>query len=153
MVLYWSFLSWIPFDFLLEMHTSQESWPKAHPTTLCSVQFSHSVVSDSLQPHGPQHTRLPYLSPSPGVCSNSRPLSRWYHPTISSFVVPFSCLQSFSSSFPMSQLFTSGGQSVGASASASVLPINIQDWLPLGLTGLISLLSRRLSRSSTAWQF
>ena len=75
MVLYWSFLSWIPFDFLLEMHTSQESWPKAHLTTLCSVQFSHSVVSDSFQPHGPQHTRLPYLSPSPGAYSNSCPLS------------------------------------------------------------------------------
>ena len=111
--------------------------------------FSHSVMSDSLQPHGLQHTRLPCLSPTPRACLNSRPLSRWCHPTISSSVVPFSsCLQSFpaSGSFPMSQLFTSGGQSVGASASALVLPMNIQDWFHLGLTGLISLLSKELSR-------
>ena len=99
--------------------------------------------------HGPQHTRLPCPLPTPRACSNSRPLSQWCNPTISSSVVPFpSCLQSFpaSGSFPMSQLFTSGGQSIGASASASVLPMNIQDWFLLGWTGLISLQSKRLSR-------
>ena len=109
----------------------------------------HSVVSDSLRPHGLQHARLPCPSLSPRVCSNSRPLSQWCHPTISSSAAPFSsCLQSFPASgfFPMSQLFTSGGQSIGASASASFLPMNIQGWLPLGLTGLISLLSKGLSR-------
>ena len=98
-----------------------------------SVQFSHSVVSDSLRPHGPQHTRLSCSSPTPRVYSNSRPSSQWCHPTIS---VPFSFhLQSFpaSRSFPMSQFFTSGGQSIGAPASASVLPMNIQDWFPLRL--------------------
>ena len=119
--------------------------------------FSCSVASDSLWPHGLQHTRLPCLSPSPGVSSNSCPLSRWCSPTISSSVVPFfSCLQSFPASgcFPMSQLFTSGGQSIRASASASVLLMNIQGWFPLGLTGLISLLSKGLLRvfSSTTIQ-
>ena len=111
--------------------------------------FSCSVTSDSLWSHGLQHTRLPYPSPTPGACSNSCPLSWWCHPTILSNVVPFSsCLQSFlaSGSFPMSQFFTSGGQSIGASASASVLSMNIQDWFPLGLTGLISLQSTVLSR-------
>ena len=111
--------------------------------------FSCSVVSYSLQPHGLQHARLPRLSPSPRVCSNSCPSSRWYHPTISSFAVPFSShFQSFpaSGSFLMSQLFASGFQSIGASASASVLPMNIQDWFTLGLTGLISLQSKGLSR-------
>ena len=106
------------------------------------VQFSHSVVSHSLQPHGLQHSRPPCPSPTPGVYSNSFPLSRWCHPTISSSVVPFSCcLQSLpaSESFPMSQFFTSGGQSIGVSASASILPKNIQDWFPLGWTGWISL--------------
>ena len=114
-----------------------------------SLQFSHSVVSDSLRPHGLQHVRLPCPSPTPGAYSNSCPLSRWCHPTISSSVVPFSSLpQSFPASgpFPMSQLFTSGGQSLGVSASASVLPMNIQDWFPLGLSGLISLQSKGLSR-------
>ena len=114
-----------------------------------SVQFSHSVVSDSLQPHGLQHTRLPYPSPTPEACSNSCPSSQWCHPSISSSVVPFSsCLQSFpaSGSFQMSQFFTSGGQSIGVSASASVLPMNSQDWLPLWLTGLISLQSKGLWR-------
>ena len=107
------------------------------------------VMSDSLQPRGLQHTRLPCPSLFPGACSNSCPSSQWCHPTISSSIIPFSsCLQSFpaSGSFQMSQLFTSGGQSIGTSASASVLPMNIQDWFPLGLTGLISLLSKRLSR-------
>ena len=113
-----------------------------------SVQFSHSVVSKSLQ-SGLQHTRLPCPSPTPGACSNSCPSGRWYHPIISSSAVPFSsCLQYFpaSGSFPMSQFFTSGGQSIGVSASVSVLPMNIQDWFPLGLTGLIYLQSWRLSR-------
>jgi len=103
----------------------------------------------SLQPLGLQHSRLPCPSPSPGACSNSCLSSWWCHPTISSSVVPFSsCLQSFatSGSFPMSQLFTSGSRSIGASASASVLPVNIQDWLPLGLTALISLLPKGFSR-------
>ena len=111
--------------------------------------FSHSVVSDSLWPHGLQHTRLPCPSTSPEVCSNSYLFSWWCHPTISSSVTHFpSCLQSFSASgsFPVNWLFTSGGQSIGASASASVLPMNIQSLFPLGLTGLISLLSKRLSR-------
>ena len=116
----------------------------------CSVSQSvQSVVSDSLRPPGLQHTRPPCPSPTPGVSSNSCPLSRWCHPTISSSVVPFSsCLQSFSASgsFPVSQFFASGSQSIGVSTSASVLPVNIQDWFPLGLTGLISLQSKRLSR-------
>ena len=118
--------------------------------------LSCSVVSHPLRPHGLQHARLPCPSPSPGDCSNSRPLSRWCQPTISSSVVPFSCLQSFpaSGAFLMSQLFSSGGQIIGTSASASVLPMNIQDWLTLGLTGLISLQSKGLSRvfSSTTVQ-
>ena len=102
----------------------------------------------SLQPHGLQHTRLPCPSLSPGACSNSCPLSQWCHPTISSSVVPFSsCLQSSptSGSFPMSQFFPSGGQSIGASASASVLPMNTQGWFHLGWTGWISLQSKGLS--------
>ena len=114
-----------------------------------SVRFSHSDLSDSLQPHGVQHARLPCPSPTPGAWSNSCPLSQWCHPTISSSVVPFSsCLQSSlaSGTFPMSQFFTSGGQNIGASALASILPMNFQDWFPLGLTGLISLLSKGLSR-------
>ena len=100
-----------------------------------------SVVSDSLQPHGLQHAKPPCPSPIPGVYSNSHPLSQWCHPTISSSVVPFSsCLQSFpaSGSFPRSQFFTSGGQRIGVSTSASVLQMNIQDWSPLGWTGWIS---------------
>ena len=117
--------------------------------SLISVsQFSHSVVSDSLWPHGLQHTSLSCPLPTLGACSNSCPSSQWCHPTISSSVVPFSsCLWSFpaSGSFPRSQLFTSGGQSIGVSASALVLPMNIQDWFPLGLTGLISLQSKGLS--------
>ena len=111
--------------------------------------FSCSVVSNSLQPHGLQHARLPWPSPTPGACSNSCPLNWWCHPTILSSVVPFpSCLQSFpaSGSLPMSWLFVLGGQSVGASASASVLPMNIQGWFSLGLTGLNSLWSKGLSR-------
>ena len=114
-----------------------------------SVQFSHSVVSNSLRPHEPQHTRLPCPSPTPRVYSNSCPSLKWCHPTISSSVISFSsCPQSFpaSGSFKMSQLFTSGGQSIGVSASASILPMNIQDWFPLGLTSWISLQSKGLSR-------
>ena len=115
----------------------------------CSVQFSHSVVSSSLRPHGLQHARLPCASPTPGAYSNSCLLSWWCHLTISSSVVPFSsCLQSFlaSGSFQMSQYFASGSQCIGDSASASVLPMNIQDWLHLGWTGWISLQSKGLSR-------
>ena len=111
--------------------------------------FSHSIVSNSLWPHGLQQDRLPCPSPSPGTCSNSCPFSRWFHPSIWSSVVPLSsCLQSFleSGSFLVSQLFASGGPSIGASASASVLPVNTQDWFPLELTGLISLQSKGLSR-------
>ena len=111
--------------------------------------FSCSVISDSLWPHGQHHTRLPCPSPSPGVCSNSCTLSRWCHPIMSSFVIPFcSCPQSFpaSGSIQMSWLLTTGGQSIGASVSASVLPMNIQSWFPLGLTGWISLQSKGLSR-------
>ena len=101
-------------------------------------------MSDSLQSHGLQHARPPCLSPTPGVYPNSCPLSRWCHPTISSSVIPFSsCLQSFPAS---GQFFASGGQSLRASASASVLPINIQDWFPLGWTGWISLQSKGLSK-------
>ena len=113
-----------------------------------SVLFSRSVVSNSLRPHGLKQTRLPCPSLTPRACSNSCPSNWWSHPTISS-VIPFSsCLQSFpaSGSFPMSQFFASGGQSIAVSASASVLPMNIQDWFPLGLTGLVSLRSKGLSR-------
>ena len=114
-----------------------------------SVQFSCSVVSDSLWPHGPQHPRPPGPSPTPRAYPNSRPLSRWCHPITSSSVVPFSSWpQSFpaSVSFKMSQLFTSGGQSIGVSASTSVLPVNTQGWSPLQWTGWISLQSKGLSR-------
>ena len=116
--------------------------------TELSVQLSHSVMSNSLQPHGLQQARLPCPPPTtPGACSNSCPLSRWCHPTTSSSVIPFSCLQSFpaSGSFLMSQFFASGGPSIRASASAFVLPMDIQDWFPLGLTSLI-LQSKGLSR-------
>ena len=114
-----------------------------------SVQFSRSVVSDSLRPHGLQHTRPPCASPTSGVYPNSCPLSWWYHPTISSCDIPFSsCLQSFPTSgfFQMSQLFASGGQNTGVSALTSVLPMNTQDQFPLGWTDWISLKSKGLSR-------
>ena len=123
---------------------------------ICSVQFSRSVLSDSLRPHGLQHVRLPHPSPTPGVYWNSCPSSWWYHPTTSSSIVPFSShLQTFpaSGSFPISQFFLLGGQSI--EASASVLPMNIQDWFPLELTGLISLQSKGLSRvfsNTTIWK-
>ena len=148
------------------LHRQQSSGKKAHvfPFHIMEsfilsplLSFSCSVVSDSLRLHRLQHARPPCPSPSPGVCSNSCPLRWWCHWTISSSVVPFSShLQSFpaSGSFPVSQLFTSDGQSIGASASASVLPMNIQGWFPLGLTGLISFQSKGLSRvfSSTTVQ-
>ena len=124
---------------------------------LLVVAVVHLVMWDSLRSHGLQHARLPCPSPSPGACSISCPLSQRCHPTISSSVIPFSsCLQSFqgSGSFLKSQLFTSGGQSIGVSALASVHPMNIHGWFPLGLSGLISLQSKGLSRvfSNTAVQ-
>ena len=115
-----------------------------------SVQFGRSVVSDSLQPHGLQHARPPCPSQTPRVYIKSCPLSQWCHPTISSSVIPFSsCPQSFPAlgSFQMSQLFTSGGQSIGVSASTSIRTMNTQDWSPLGWTGLISSMSKGLSRA------
>ena len=121
-------------------------------TTYSCLSLHFSSVTQScltLRPHGLQHARPPCPSPTPGAYSNSYPLSRWCHPTISSSVVLFSpCLQSFPAlgSFPMSQFFASGGQSIGVSSLASVLPMNIQDWFPLGWTGWISLQSKWLSR-------
>ena len=136
--------------------------PTSKPRHQQFFQFSRSVMSDSLQPRGMQHARPPCPSPTPRACWNSCPSSRWCHPNISSSVVPFSsCLQSCPApgSFPMSQFFTSGGQSIGVSASTSVLPMNIQDWFPLGLTGWISLQSKGLksllqhhnSKASILW--
>ena len=129
------------------LHWQADSYPLHHQLLL--LLFSHSVTSYTLQPHGLQHASLPSPSPSHRACSNSCPLSQWCHPTISSSVVPFSsCLQSFpaSGSFLMSRLFASSSQSIGVSASASVLPMNIQDWFPLWSTGWISLLSKGFSR-------
>ena len=119
------------------------------PGSVQFIQFGHSVVCYSLQPCGLQHARPPCPSPTPGVYSHSWPLSQWCHPTISSSVIPFSsCLQSFpaSGSFQKSQFFASGGQSIGVSAAASVLPMNIQDWFSLGWIGWISLQSKGFSR-------
>ena len=121
-----------------------------------SVQFSYSVVFNSLWPHEPQPTRPPCASLTPGVHPNPLPLSRWCHPTISSSVLPFSsCPQSFlaSGSFPMSQFFASGSQSIGVTASASVLPINTQDWFPLGWTGWSPCSPRDSQDSSPTPQF
>ena len=140
-VLLYFFSSSLLLSFLLSTHV-WVSW-------FSSVQFSRSVVSNSLQPHESQHARPPCPSPTPRVHPNSCPSSQWCHPAISSSVIPFSsCPQSLpaSGSFPMSQLFTWGGQSTGVSASASVLPTNTQDWCPLGWTGWISLQSKGLSR-------
>ena len=131
-------------------------WVRVVHSSVCSIECKVVVVSpsvsDSLWPHGLQHARLPCPSLSPRVCSNSCPLSWWCHPAILSSVAHFSCLQSIlaSGSFPVSQLFASGGQSIGTSASASVLPMIIPGWFPLGLTGLISLqgLSRVFSRTA-----
>ena len=123
--------------------------PYVSPQHWLSVQFSRSFVSNSLWPHGLQHARPPCPSPTPGVYSKSCLLSQWCHPTISSSIVPFSsCLQSFpaSGSFQMNQLFASGSQSIGVSASPSVLSMSIQDWFPLGWTGWISLQFKGLSR-------
>ena len=149
-------------DFLKQMGCSGRAWvltpvegktdagqSKLVKRPFSLVQFSHSVVSDSLRPHESQHTRPPCPSPTPGVYPNSCPLAQWCHPAISFSVVPFSsCPQSLSASesFPMSQLSAWGGQSIGVSALASVLPMNTQDWSPLGWTGWISLQSKGLSR-------
>ena len=119
-----------------------------HSSSRRSVQFSHSFVSNPLRPHGLQHARLPCSSPTPGACKNSCPLSWWCHPTISSSVIPFSCLQylSASGSCPVSEFLMSSSQSIGATASASVLPISIQDCFYLGWTGWIFLQSKGLAR-------
>ena len=134
--------------FLQRRHTEgQESHERMfNINSLFLLLFSCSAVSDSLPPDGLQRARLPYPSPTPGVCSNSCQLSRCCHPTILSSVGPFSCFQSCpaSGSFVMSQLFTSGGQSIGSSASASAIPMNIQEWFLLGLTGLIFMQSKEL---------
>ena len=122
----------------LTMHVPPRNLSTQTTLVVTLIQFSHSVVSDSLQLHESQHARPPCPSPTPGVYPNSCPLSRWCHTAISSSVVPFSsCPQSLpaSGSFPMTQLFTWSGQSIGVSASASVLPMNMQDWSPLGLIG------------------
>ena len=153
------FTSWYMHPLAFSSLAWEGDWVRVPPWGSCvapspghrwiSVQFSHSVVSDSLQPHGLQHIRPPCPSPTLGACSDSCPSSRWCHPTISPSAVPFSsCLQSFpvSGSFPRSQFFTSDGQSSGVSASASVLPMNIQDWFPLVWTGWISSQSKGLSR-------
>ena len=134
-----------------------ENWSRNRTKSLSSVQFSCSVVSDSLRPHESQHSRPPCTSSTPKVHSDSCPSNWWCHPAISSSVVPFSsCPQSLPASgpFPMSWLFGSGGQSIGASASASVLPMNIQGWFLLELTGLITLLSKGISVffSTTFWK-
>ena len=133
-------ISWNPYPLMFSKH-----YEHLHVCFFSSVQ---SVVPDSLWPHGLQHARPSCLSPIPRVYPNSCPLNQWCHPTISSSVIPFSCLQSFpaSGSFQMSQLCMSGGQNIGVSASTSVLPVNIQDWFPLGWTGWISLQSKGLSR-------
>ena len=139
---------WYSLNHLFNLHLCKRFCFRAF-SKFNSVQFSHSVVSDSLWPHGLQHARFPCPSLSLVVCSDSCPLTWWCYLTVSFSVVPFSsCPQSFpaSGSFPLSQLFASGGQSIGASASASVLPMNIQDWFLLGLTALISLQSKGLSR-------
>ena len=146
-------LLFVFFSFIFSVFFS-ENWITLLSTYLFfagSLAIVSSVTQSflSLRPHGLQHARLPCPSPTPRAWSNSCPLSWWCHPTISSSVVPFSsCLQSFpaSGSFPVSQFFTSGGQSIGASASASIVPLNIQDWYPLWLTGWISSQSKGLSR-------
>ena len=133
----------------MKLTAAQMRWCNTDNKGFSSVQFSRSVMSDSLRPHEPQHTRPPSPSPTPRVHSNPCPLSWWCHPTISSSVVPFSSFpQSFpaSGSFQMSQLFAWVGQSTGVSVSTSVLPMNTQDWSPLGWTGWISLQSKGLSR-------
>ena len=137
------------FPFLKAFAFPFREFPSGFLLGYVSVQFSLSVMSDSLWPHGLQHARLPCPSPTPEACSDSWLSSWWSYQNISFSIIPFpSCLQSFpaSGSFQMSQFFTSGGQSIGVSASASVLPVNIQDWSPLGWTGWISMQSKRCSR-------
>ena len=144
----WLFLQYINMN-QPQVYMFPQSWPPPSPPQFSSIQFSCSVLSDSLWPHGPQHARPPCPSPAPRVYSTSSPLSRWCHSTISSSVIPFSsCLQSFptSGAFQMSQLFASDGQSIGVSASTLVLPMNTQEWSPLGWTGWISLQSKGLWR-------
>ena len=144
-VIQWTLFMWNGFTSLW----AEEQVFSRVPVHLVLLLFTCLIVSNLLWPYGLQHTRPPCPPSIPGACSNSYPLSQWCHPTISSSVIPFSsCLQSFptSGSFQMSQFFPSAGQSIGASASASVLPMNIQDWFPLGWTGWISLLSNGLSR-------
>ena len=147
-----STLAWYPVFLPYRFWTSNTSQPQESISlslsisTFLSILVQSPVVSNSLQPHGLQHVKLPCTSPTPGAYSNSYPLSRWCHLTISFFVIPFSSnLQFFpaSGSFPMSQFFASRGQSIGVSASASVLPMNIQDWFPVGWTGWISLQSNK----------
>ena len=135
---------------MVTSHPSKENTLCLFSVQFSSVQFSHSVMSDSLWLHGLQHARPPWPSLTPGAYSNSWPLSQWCPPTISSSVVPFfSSLQSFQ----MSQLFASGGQSIGVSTSTSVLPMNIQDWFPLGLTGWSPCTPRDPQESSPTPQF
>ena len=137
-------------EYYVNLHIINGNW-SYYKFTFSSVQFSHSFVSNSLRTHEPQHARPPCPTPTLGGHPNSCPMSQWYHPTILSFVVPFSSRpQSFpaSGSFQMSQLFASGGQSIGASASASVLPMNTQDWSPLGWTGWIFLQYKDSQESS-----
>ena len=144
----WLWLQTVPCLKILQKKSSMAFHLRISSKVIQSVQFS-SIKSNSLWAHGLQHARLPCPSPTPGTYSNSHPSSRWCHPTISFSVIPFSsCLQSFSGSgsFPMSQFFASGGRSIGVSASASVLPMNIQYWFPLGWTGWISLVSKGFSR-------
>ena len=139
-----------------KLHPSPTPIEKSAGKGFNALLFSHSVMSDSLWPHGLQHSRLSCPSPSPKVCSNSCPLSWWCHPTVSSSAAPFSsCHRPFpaSGSFPMSQLFASGGQSIGALASTSVLPMTIQGWFPLGLTGLITLQSKECSESLSNFSY
>ena len=135
--------------------TNRKHWEPRCRNKYNSVQFSCSVMSDSLRPHGLQQFRPPCLLPTPGVYSNPYPLRRWCHPAISSSVIPFSHIQSFpaSESFQMSQFFASGGQSIGVSALALALPVNIQDWFPVGWTGWIFLQSKGPSRVFSTPQF
>ena len=148
------FFTWWSYG-LLSSYSEPEGSLKCCLNFFQSVQFSLSAVSNSLWPHGLQHTRLPCPSPSPRVCSDSCPSGQWCHPTISSSIVPFSSLQSFpaAGSFQMSQFFISGGQIIGVSALASVLPMNIQDWSPLGWTGGSPCSPRDFQESSPTPQF
>ena len=145
---------WFPFSMEIDLFSSTSSWLVVFGSEkpgLCYFQFNLLVVSNFLQSHGLQHIRLPCPSPTPSACSNSCPLSWWCHPTISSSVISFSFhLQSFptSGSFLVNHFFTSGGQSIRVSASVSVLPMNIQDWFPLGWTGWISLQFKELSNAT-----